>query len=161
MPEYSIPSNQIMLKTEWCEPIETKYFKRRSPLLVSLLQEQSPCAIINPMTQINQTSKRLLSIDEEAKKRERRRRQNREAAKRLKQKRETIENNLSQTIQVLQTRYSSLQDYIEQLQQRKQHLLNVLNQELYNASQLKQYSVEMNLFDDSFEEILDAYLQPN
>jgi len=153
MPEFLIPSNQIMFKTA-C-------YKRRSPILLSLLQDRSSCAITNPMTSINQTPKRLSLICNEAKKRERRRRQNREAAKRFKQKQESIENSLSQTVQVLQTQYSDLQDYIEQLQQRKQHLLNVFNEQLDNTSPFEQYSVEMNLFDDSFEEFLDTYLQSN
>ena len=117
-------------------------------------------------------SKHLVLIGEEAEKREKRRERNREAAKKLKEKRQQIEEELNQKIHQLENQLSNLTNRVDQLNERKQTLLYELNEELLNeiddicsneiqtkSCQSEQYSIDMDLFDDAFEEVINAHLQ--
>ena len=117
-------------------------------------------------------SKHLVLIGEEAEKREKRRERNREGAKKLKEKRQQIEEELNQKIHQLENQLSNLTNRVDQLNERKQTLLYELNEELLNeiddicsneiqtkSCQSEQYSIDMDLFDDAFEEVINAHLQ--
>lgn len=124
-----------------------------------------------PTLETGRRSKHLVLFGAEAVRRDKRRERNRLAAKRLKEKRQQIEDELNQKIHELENQHSHLKSRVTQLDQRKQHLLTDLNEQLLNeldeiisedhqtsVPESEQYSLDMNLFDDAFEEILNSYL---
>ncbi|CAM4929457.1 unnamed protein product [Rotaria socialis] len=80
-----------------------------------------------PTIATGRRSKHLVLIGAEAAKREKRREKNREAARKLKEKRQCIEYGLSQKLQELQGEHINLQNYLQQLQQRKTNLQEKVN----------------------------------
>lgn len=131
MPEVLIPSKRIMVTKHLNVSIKSEYRKRTSSLLISLLKEEYPCVISDSLISIRQTSTNLSIVSEEVDRQERRRQQNRRAARRLKLKRQLMETDLCKTVQTLQNQHIQLQDYIEQLYQRRQQLLFELNQQSF------------------------------
>ena len=130
------------------------------------------CRKTVPTLKTGRRSKNLILVGEEAEKREKRRERNREAAKKLKEKRQQIEEELNQKIHQLENQLSNLTNRVDQLNERKQILLYELNEELLNeiddicsneiqtkSCQSEQYSIDMDLFDDAFEEVINAHLQ--
>ncbi|CAF1329019.1 unnamed protein product [Rotaria sordida] len=71
--------------------------------------------------------KHLVLAGEEAIKRDRRRERNREAARKLKERRQCIEDELIQQLKELQGEHANLQEYLHQLRQRKQDLQQEIN----------------------------------
>jgi len=127
-----IPSNRIMLTKQLTASAKSKcYTKRKSSLLVSLLQDRYSCAADNSKISMNRTKKGLSVVSDEIQKQEQHRWQNRKAAKHLKQKRQSIENDLCKEIQTLEKQYRDLQDEIAELKQRKQNLLYNLNEQSF------------------------------
>jgi len=125
-----------------------------------------------PTLETGRRSKHLVLFGIEAVRRDKRRERNRLAAKRLKEKRQQIEDELNQKIQELENQHSHLKSRVTELDQRKRHLLADLNEQLLNeldeiisedqqtnVPEPEQYSLVMNLFDDAFEQILNSYLQ--
>ena len=125
-----------------------------------------------PTLETGRRSKHLVLVGDEAARREKRRERNREAARKLKEKRLLIEEELNRTLKDLQGQHSDLQKYLRFLHQRKQLLedamndvqLNSLDDLLSNESFdkplfFKQCSENLNLADDSIESFLDALLQ--
>lgn len=91
-------------------------------------------------------SKHLNLEGEEAAKREQRREKNRVAARRLKEKRQTIEEELNEEIKNLEDEQSQLENYLNQLHYKKQQLESELG---------------TNMFKDPLEELLTADEQHN
>ena len=72
-------------------------------------------------------SKHLVLVGEEAVRREKRRARNREAARKLKEKRQMLEDELNQKLKDLEEQHLNLQKYLRFLQQRKQLLQDTIN----------------------------------
>jgi hypothetical protein len=132
------------------------------------------CRKAAPRLATGRRSKYLVLVGEEATRREKRREKNRAAAKRLKEKRQLIEDELNQKLKGLENQYSGLQNYLQQLQQKKQNLENEVNKFIKNPlnelllndhhdtpSFFGQYSNDLDLFDESIERILNMELDNN
>ncbi|CAF3791130.1 unnamed protein product [Rotaria magnacalcarata] len=128
------------------------------PLQVRLCRRPAPTIATG------RRSKHLVLIGEEAVKREKRREKNREAARKLKEKRQCIEDELSQKLQELQGEHINLQNYLQQLQQRKTNLqekvnnsgidplINLLSKEHQDFTlRFEEYINDLDLFDESIE----------
>jgi len=83
-----------------------------------------------PTIATGRRSKHLVLYADEAIKREQRREKNREAARKLKEKRQLIEEELDQKVRELQGEHSELKNCLQELQQKKQ----ILQQEMDNLS---------------------------
>ncbi|CAF2546287.1 unnamed protein product [Rotaria sp. Silwood2] len=118
--------------------------------------------------------KHLVLAGEEAIKREKRRERNREAARKLKERRQFIEDDLNQQLKKLQGEHAYLQNYLQQLRQRKQHLQQQINnflndpidKLLSNDNQnvtlfFEQYLDDLNFIDEPIENILNSDLNIN
>jgi len=116
-------------------------------------------------------SRYLVLFGDEAIKREKRREQNREAAKKLKEKRQLIEDELKQKLKDLEDEHSTLQNHLQYLTQKKENLQNEINNRIIDPidellsndhhdipSFFEQYSSEFDLFDDSLESIFNSDL---
>jgi hypothetical protein len=121
-----------------------------------------------PTLETGRRSKNLVLVGEEAARRERRRERNREAARKLKEKRQLVEEELNQKIKDLENQHLGLEKYLLFLQQRKQLLQNEVNNVMIdpidellsneNPEMLlffEQYSDEMDSFDESINSILN------
>jgi len=144
-----------------------------SPLRLNNLVQYGPisvrvCRKTAPTLETGRRSKHLVLVGEEAARREKRREKNREAAKKLKEKRQIIEEELNQKIKELEGQHSGLQNYLQQLYQKKQNLQNEVNylfmdpidRLLSNDNQdmplfFEQYSNDLDLFNQSIEHILN------
>jgi len=114
-----------------------------------------------PTLETGRRSKNLVLVGEEAARREKRRERNREAARKLKEKRQLIEDELNQKIKDLENQHLGLEKYLRFLQRRKQLLEDTIK-DLTNDSIDKlfgQYSPDdFNLFDESIESILNSVM---
>ncbi|UJR10714.1 hypothetical protein I4U23_014904 [Adineta vaga] len=121
-----------------------------------------------PTIATGRRSKHLVLSGDEAIKREQRREKNREAARKLKERRQLIEEELDQKLKELEGEHTSLQSYLQQLQEKKQNLQNEVNSCLHDPieellsnhnqdmlSFLEQYLDDPDLFDESIERILN------
>ncbi|CAF3968811.1 unnamed protein product [Adineta steineri] len=112
--------------------------------------------------------KSLVLTGDEAIKREQRREKNREAARKLKERRKLIEKELDQQLKDLEGEHSSLQNYLQQLRDRKQTLQTAVNNcfrdpidDLLSSNSpemllfFEQYLDDPDLFDESIESILN------
>lgn len=126
------------------------------------------CQKVAPRLGTGRRSKYLVLFGEEAIKREKRREKNRQAAKRLKEKRQLIENELNSKLKDLENQHSDLQNYLQQLKQQKQNLqtevnnlvIDPINELVANYNQymplfFEQYSNDFNLPDESLDQILN------
>jgi hypothetical protein len=98
-------------------------------------------------------SKDLVLHGEEALRRERRREKNREAARRLKEKRQLIEDELNQKIKDLEMQHFGLEKYLQFLQRIKKLLENLIN-DLTIDKILSNKDYSFDVFDESIESIL-------
>lgn len=125
-----------------------------------------------PTLETGRRSKNLILVGDEAARRDKRRERNREAARKLKEKRVLIEEELNRTLKDLQGQHADLQKYLRFLHQRKQLLEDAMNDLRVNSADdllsnesfdkplfFEQYSDDFNLADDSIESFLDALLQ--
>ncbi len=114
-----------------------------------------------PTLETGRRSKNLVLVGEEAARREKRRERNREAARKLKEKRQLIEDELNQKIKDLENQHLGLEKYLRFLQRRKQLLEDTIK-DLTNDSidkLFEQYSPDdFNLFDESIESILNSVM---
>jgi hypothetical protein len=121
-----------------------------------------------PRLETGRRSKHLILVGDEAIKREKRRQKNREAARKLKIKRQLIEVELHQRLKDLEHQYSSLQNYLQQLRQKREYLQNEVNNLITDPiddlllndnrdipSFLQQYSNDFDLFDEPIDHILN------
>jgi len=121
-----------------------------------------------PTLETGRRSKHLVLVGEEAARREKRRERNREAARKLKEKRQLVEEELNQKIKDLENQHLGLEKYLLFLQRRKQFLQNEVNNVMIdpidellsneNPEMLlffEQYSDEMDFFDESINRILN------
>jgi len=129
------------------------------------------CRKAAPTLETGRRSKYLVLVGEEAARREKRREKNREAARKLKEKRQLIEDELNQKLKYLKDQHSGLQNYLQHLKQRKQNLQNEVNNRVIDPIDellsndnhdmplfFEQYSNELDLFDESIENILNSDL---
>lgn len=107
-----------------------------------------------PTIATGRRSKHLVLMGDEAIKREKRREKNREAARKLKEKRQCIEEELMQKLQELQGEHVNLQNYLQQLQQRKLNLQEKVNNCLNDPID-ELLSIENQDFALLFEQYLD------
>ena len=114
-----------------------------------------------PTLATGRRSKHLTLHGEEAIKREKRREKNRVAARKLKEKRQIIEDELNREIQDLESEHSDLQHYLAELQREKQRLEFELDQLCLNdqdsmSSFFDQYLGEFDLTVDSMENLVNV-----
>jgi hypothetical protein len=122
-----------------------------------------------PTLETGRRSKYLVLVGEEAARREKQREKNREAARKLKEKRQLIEEELDQKLKYLKNQHSDLQNYLQYLKQTKQNLQNEVNNRFIDPIDellsndnhdmplfFEQYSNELDLFDESIEKILNS-----
>ncbi len=160
----SMDSNDIEVSSS----LQMKNMVQYGPISVRV------CRKAAPTLETGRRSKHLVLVGEEAARREKRREKNREAARKLKEKRQIIEEELNQKIKELEGQHSGLQNYLQHLEQRKQNLENKVNnlvidpidELLSNENQdmplfFEQYSNDLDLFDESIEEILNFDLNNN
>lgn len=117
------------------------------------------CRKSAPTLETGRRSKNLVLVGDEAARREKRRERNREAARKLKEKRQTIEEELNQKLKVLENQHTNLQDFLTQLQQRKQSLENEVNCILTDPIEhlLDNENCEMPLFFEQFSDEFDSF----
>lgn len=132
------------------------------PIQVRSYQKQVPTIATG------RRSKHLILDGDEAIKREKKRERNRDAAKKIKEKRQFVEEDLDQQLKQLENEHSNLQDYLTKLQERKQNLEDEMNNLIvnpvedallnhHNAMLLPShpYSIDTDLFDESIQRILN------
>jgi hypothetical protein len=133
-------------------PIQVRLYRRPSPTIAT-----------------GRRPKHLILTGDEAVRREKRREKNREAARKLKDKRGIIEEELNQKIKELENEHSDLQSHLQQLHQYKQDLEHVINnllidpieELLSNQNQdmplfFEQHSDDIDLFDETIANILNS-----
>jgi len=121
-----------------------------------------------PTIATGRRSKHLVLVGDEAMRREKRREKNREAARKIKEKRQLIEEELDKKVKELENEHSDLQNYLQQLREKKQNLeqeitnlfIDPLDELLSNKNQDKlllfeQYADDLDLLDESVEKILN------
>jgi hypothetical protein len=126
------------------------------------------CRRAAPTLETGRRSKHLVLVGDEAMRREKRRERNREAARKLKEKRQLIEEELNQKLTDLENQHTGLEKYLQYLRQRKQFLQNEVNNTMTdpihellsneNPDMLlffEQYADDIDLFDESIENILN------
>ena len=121
-----------------------------------------------PIISTGRRSKDLVLNGDEALRREKKRQRNRDAARKIKEKRQSIEVELDQQLKQLEFEHSNLQHHLQQLQQTKQNLQQEVNnlgiisledllegdfEDLYEALNL---SDDMELFDETIQRILNS-----
>jgi septin family protein len=122
-----------------------------------------------PTIATGRRSKHLVLVGDEAMRREKRREKNREAARKLKEKRQLIEEELDQKVKELENEHSDLQNYLQQLREKKQILeqeitnllIDPLDELLSNKNQemlllFEQHADDLDLLDESVEKILNC-----
>jgi septal ring factor EnvC (AmiA/AmiB activator) len=111
-----------------------------------------------PTLENGRRSKYLVLFGEEAIRREKRRERNREAARKLKEKRQLIEDELNQKIKDLENQHSSLEKYLRFLQKRKKLLEDTINDLLMDSidKYLSNEQYSFDPFDESIESILKS-----
>ncbi|CAF2390729.1 unnamed protein product [Rotaria sp. Silwood2] len=102
-------------------PLPSSHTVHYGPIQIRLCRKPAPTIATG------RRPKHLVLAGEEAIKREKRREKNREAARKLKERRQCIEDELNKKLQKLQGEHANLQNYLQQLQQRKQHLQEKVN----------------------------------
>lgn len=125
-----------------------------------------------PTLETGRRSKHLVLVGEDAIKREKRRQKNREAARKLKEKRQLIEDELSKKVKELESQQSHLQNHIEHLHQQKQHMIYELNNQVLNEidqllsdenysepNQCEHFSSDTGLLTDAVEDVLNGHLE--
>lgn len=125
-----------------------------------------------PTLETGRRSKNLILVGDEAARRDKRRERNREAARKLKEKRVLIEEELNRTLKDLQGQHADLQKYLRFLHQRKQLLEDVMNDLRVNSADdllsnesfdkplfFELHSDDFNLADDSIQSFLNALLK--
>jgi hypothetical protein len=120
-----------------------------------------------PTIATGRRSKHLVLVGDEAIRREKRREKNREAARKLKEKRQLIEQELDEKLRKLEDEHSNLQRDLIELHQKRQNLQEKVNQILSAAidellsndnediSISRQDSIDLDLFDESINRILN------
>ncbi|CAF1324907.1 unnamed protein product [Rotaria sordida] len=155
-------SNESEISSPSPSPLPANNTVQYGPIHIRLCRRPAPTIATG------RRPKHLVLAGEEAIKREKRREKNREAARKLKERRQCIEDELNQKLKELQGEHTNLQEYLQQLQQRKQHLQEKVNnclndpmdELLLNDSQditlfLEQYLGDLDLFDESKESDFD------
>ena len=122
------------------------------PIQVRLCRKSAP-TLAN-----GRRSKHLTLHGDEALKREKRREKNRLAAKKLKEKRQIIEDELNKEIQELQGEHSDLQNYLSQLRREKQRLEIELDRlATYDSESISSFFDQyLGECDPSMESVADA-----
>ena len=126
------------------------------------------CRKSAPTLETGRRSKHLVLVGEEAARREKRRERNREAARKLKEKRSLIEEELNRKIKDLEDQHSDLEGFLTQLKQRKQTLENEVNYILTDPIEhlldnehcdmplfFEQFSGDFAAFEESIDRILN------
>jgi predicted RNase H-like nuclease (RuvC/YqgF family) len=162
IPSYTKQDSTSSTESNDKEASSLKNTIQYGPISIRLCKKQAPTL------ETGRRSKHLVLVGEEAIKREKRREKNREAARKLKEKRQLIEEELNQKLKDLENQHSSLENYLQELHQRKQILQNKVNniivdpleELLSNDSRditlfVKQYSNDFDLFDESIDTLLN------
>ncbi|CAF3376120.1 unnamed protein product [Rotaria sp. Silwood1] len=108
-------------ESEISSPLPSSNTVQYGPIQIRLCRKPAPTIATG------RRPKHLARVGEEAIKREKRREKNREAARKLKERRQSIEDELNQKLQELQGEHINLQSYLQQLQQKKQFLQEKVN----------------------------------
>ena len=132
------------------------------------------CRKSAPTLENGRRSKHLILVGEEAAKREKRRERNRDAARKLKEKRQLIEDELNKKLRELEGEHSNLQNYLQRLQHEKQNLQEKIdnlhidpiiefltNDDLDIPSVLQQHSQDVDISDASIEQFLNFVIHSN
>ncbi|CAF3389769.1 unnamed protein product [Rotaria socialis] len=126
------------------------------PIQVSLYRKQTPTIATG------RRSKHFILVGVEAARREKRRARNREAARKLKEKRKCIEDELLLKHEELQSEHVNLQNYIKQLQQKKQNLQQEIDNSFMDSLQelLSNDNEDLNLFFEQYLHDLTLFKEP-
>ena len=161
-PSYTTQSSISSIQSDDSEASSTTNTIQYGPIQVRL------CRKPYPTLETGRQSKHRVLTGDEAAKRERRREKNRDAARKLKEKRQLIEEELNERLKQLEGEHSNLQNYLQQLHQRKSNLQEEANKLLSDPLAdllsndnrdmplfFEQYSDDIDLSDDSIAEILN------
>lgn len=129
------------------------------------------CRKLAPTLATGRRSKHMTLQGEEAAKREKRREKNRLAAKKLKEKRQMVEDELNKEIRILENEHSDLKTYLSQLRDQKQFLefqiqrffptiddLTMINDDEAIDAFFNEYLGDFDLDDEFLESIFDSQL---
>ncbi|CAF1437703.1 unnamed protein product [Adineta ricciae] len=164
----SVPSYSTQDSTSSADSNDSEAYMANSNVVeygpIKIRQIRKPA----PTIATGRRPKHLVLVGEEALKRQQRREKNREAAKKLKERRQMIEQELGQKLKELEGEHSTLQSYLQQLQQRKTNLQseiqNCLNDPIeellsnHNQDMLsffEQYLDDPDLYDEDIENMLN------
>jgi hypothetical protein len=164
-PSYATQSSISSIESNDSEVCSTTNTTQYGPIQVRLCRKSAPTL------ETGRRSKHLVLAGDEAIKREKRREKNRDAARKLKEKRQLIEEELNERLKQLEGEHSNLKNYLQHLHQRKLNLQEEANQLLNdpiidllsNDNRdmplfFEQYSDDMDLFDESIEHFLNIDL---
>jgi hypothetical protein len=164
-PSYTTESSISSIQSDDSEASSTTNIIQYGPIQVRPYRKSIPTL------ETGRRSKHLVLVGDGAIKREKRREQNRNAARKLKEKRQTIEEELNERLKQLEGEHSNLQNYLQELHQRKSNLQKEVDQlhidafvELLSNDNehmplsFEQHSDDMVLFEESITEILNLDL---
>jgi len=158
---YTSQSSNSSIESNGSEAASSNNILEYGPIQVRVCQKPIPTIATG------RRSKHLVLVGDEAMKREKRRERNREAARKLKEKRQLIEEELDQKVKELENEHLNLQKDLIELHQKKRmlqekvnHILSAAIDELLSndnedISISRQDSVDLDLFDESINRILD------
>ena len=161
-PSYTTESSNSSVESNDSEASSTTNTIQYGPIQVHLCRKSAPTL------ETGRRSKHLVLVGDEAIKRERRREKNRDAARKLKEKRQLIEEELNERLKQLENEHSNLQNYLQQLHQRKSNLQEEANKLLSDpladllsndnediALFFEQYTNDIDRYNESIEDILN------
>jgi predicted nuclease with TOPRIM domain len=164
IPSYATQTSNVSIESNDSDASSSTNVIQYGPIRVRLCRK-STLTLEN-----GRRSKNLILVGDEAVKRQKRRERNRDAARKLKEKRQQIEEELNQQLKQLESEHANLQNYLQQLHQRKQSLQTAVdnihidpiieflsNDDLNMPLFLKQHLNDLDLFDESIEEIFNFY----
>ena len=164
-PSYTTESSISSIESNDNEASSTTNTIQYGPIQVRLCRKPAPTL------ETGRRSKHLVLVGDEAAKRERRREKNRDAARKIKEKRQLIEEELNERLKQLEGEHSNLQNYLQHLHQRKLNLqeeahkllndpiIDLLSNDNHDMPLFfEQYCNDIDLFDEAIEHILNIDL---
>ncbi len=161
-PSYTTESSISSIQSDDSEASSTTNIIQYGPIQVRSYRKSIPTL------KTGRQSKHLVLAGDEAIKREKRREKNRNAARKLKEKRQIIEDELNERLKQLEGEHSNLKNYLQELHQRKSNLqeevdrlhIDAIVELLSNDNEdmalfFEQYSDDMDLSEESIAEILN------
>jgi hypothetical protein len=157
----TIESSNSSIELDGGEVASSNNIVEYGPIKIRVCQKPAPTIATG------RRPKHLVLVGDEAIRREKRREKNREAARKLKEKRQLIEQELDEKLRKLEDEHSNLQRDLIELHQKRQNLQEKVNQILSAAidellsndnediSISRQDSIDLDLFDESINRILN------